>query len=368
MARIFVPKESFPGETRVAMSPEVSKKLRDLGCEVLIERGASDAAFFSEEDWKEAGAQVGDASSFWGTCDFIWTVRGVEEIFLKNVSAQTSIIGLLGGKGAASVFEKKNLRAFSLELLPRISRAQAMDVLSSQSTIAGYWSVLEAAHHCVRLFPLLMTAAGTVPPARVLVLGAGVAGLQAIATAKRLGALVFALDVRPAVREQVESLGAEFVTVEAQQSTEGAGGYAQEMGIDYQRKQAEVLAALLPKIDVVIGTALIPGKQAPQMISKELTDLLKPGSVVVDLAADAGGNCSLSRPCETFLTPKGVTIVGEGNAPRHLPRDASCLYARNLLSFFKLFWNSETKSLRSDLNDELLQATCISLPPKSSNS
>lgn len=358
MFTLYIPQEQDVYEKRVAATPETVRKFQTLGFQVMVEKDAGAAAFFSAQAYQEAGATICEALDPSLPIDVVLTVRGLTSRNLAKIRGNSTLIGLLGKQSPNPAFEQKLLRAFNLELLPRISRAQTIDALSSQSTIAGYWAVLEAAHRLPRLFPLLMTAAGTIAPARVLVLGAGVAGLQAIATARRLGALVAALDVRPAAKEQVESLGAEFVQVEGELG-ETKGGYALEMGASYQERQVEKLRAVLPKIDVVIGTALIPGKPAPRILSEELMALLKPGAVVIDLAVEAGGNCAMSCFQETVTTPGGVTLVGEAYAPSQYATDASALYARNMLEFIKLLWDPEKKVLRPTESDELLTATCI---------
>ncbi len=360
MIKTVIPQETQKNETRVAGTPETVRKLTSLGLSVFVEKGAGAQAFFSDADYQAAGATLAEGPALFDKADLVLTVNGVPSEVLGNLSPEAVVIGLLGGHDATSRFPSP-LRAFSLELLPRISRAQAMDVLSSQSTVSGYWAVIEAARRLPFLFPLLMTAAGTSAPARVLVLGAGVAGLQAIATAKRLGAVVFALDVRAAAKEQVESLGAQFVVVPSESEGDDKSGYAREMGQDYQVRQAEKLKSLLPSIDCIIGTALIPGKQAPRIIDEDMVSLLKPGSVIIDLAAGAGGNCGLTQGNTTFTTDGGVTIVGEANAPSHYPQDASALYARNVLNFVKLLV-SEDGSLKDNASDALLEATCLGTP------
>ena len=362
MLRVLIPHEEDAFETRVAGTPDSVKKLKALGADVFVQEGAGCNSFFSDADYAQAGAHVVptlssvEKSSSSETGRVLLAVNTPSAQQLDQLSAPVILIGLLGGTKVTSTLHPNIHRAFSLELLPRISRAQSMDVLASQSTIAGYGAVIEAAHRSPSLFPLLMTAGGTVPPAKVLVLGAGVAGLQAIATAKRLGAQVYALDVRPAAREQVESLGGVFVHVEAE-SGEDALGYAKEMGTSYQERQAQALTPLLPQMDVVLGTALIPGRTAPRILTHALMELLKPGAVVIDMAAASGGNCALSQPNQDVTTPGGVFIVGNSRLACHHPKDASRLYSRNLYEFVRLM--GAGGEVKAPASDELLSATCI---------
>ena len=296
-----------------------------------------------------------------GSADLVLKVRAPTGAELSAMEPGTALVGLLspyGAREAVDAYAAARVDAFAMELVPRISRAQSMDVLSSQANLAGYKAVIDASAEFARAMPMMMTAAGTVPPARVFVLGAGVAGLQAIATARRLGAIVSATDVRPAVKEQVESLGASFVMVESEETeaAETAGGYAKEMSEDYRRRQAELVAEHLAKQDIVITTALIPGRPAPVLITDEMVESMKPGSIIVDLAVEQGGNCPLSRAGE-IVEHHGVRIIGHVNVPGRLPVDASALYARNLYNFVSPFVDRETGAVEFDWNDELVTGT-----------
>lgn len=339
--KVFVPKESRDGETRVAATPETVKKLAAAGAAVTVEAGAGETAFFADDAYREAGAEVvsGDALSAQG-----W--QGAELVL--KVAPPTPEESARLGRGAvliAFLAPHKNLdavralaaggvSALAMELIPRITRAQPMDALSSQASIAGYKAVLVAAVRLDRYFPLLMTAAGTIPPSRVVVMGAGVAGLQAVATARRLGAVVEVSDVRPAVKEQVESLGGKFIELPMQESGEGAGGYAREMGEDFLRRQREIVHQRVERADVVIATALVPGKKAPLLVPRAMVEAMRPGAVIVDLAAAEGGNCELTRP-DQEVVHGGVTILGPSNLAAAMPHDASTLYARNVLALAK---------------------------------
>ena len=360
--KLAVPKESHPQETRVAISPETVKKFRALNLEVLVERGAGARAGFVDADYDAAGAGIADGgAALLGRADLVLKVRAPSGAELSAMEPGTALVGMLspyGARDAVDAYAAARVDAFAMELVPRISRAQSMDVLSSQANLAGYKAVIDASAEFARAMPMMMTAAGTVPPARVFVLGAGVAGLQAIATARRLGAIVSATDVRPAVKEQVESLGASFVMVESEETeaAETAGGYAKEMSEDYRRRQAELVAGHLAKQDIVITTALIPGRPAPVLITEEMVSSMKPGSIIVDLAVEQGGNCPLSREGEV-VDHGGVRIIGHVNVPGRLPVDASALYARNLYNFVSPFVDGETGAVEFDWNDELVTGT-----------
>ena len=360
--KLAVPKESHPQETRVAVSPETAKKFRALDLEVAVERGAGEGAGFADAAYEEAGARLADGGApLLGDADLVLKVRAPDPGELSAMRRGAALVGMLspyGGREAVEAYAAAGVDAFAMELVPRISRAQSMDVLSSQSNLAGYKAVIDAAAEFARAMPMMMTAAGTVPPARVFVLGAGVAGLQAIATARRLGAIVSATDVRPAVKEQVESLGASFVMVESEeaQAAETTGGYAREMSEDYRRRQAALVAEHLAKQDVVVTTALIPGRPAPVLVTGEMVESMKPGSIVVDLAVEQGGNCPLSRAGE-IVEHRGVRIVGHVNVPGRLPVDASALYARNLYNFVSPFVDRESGAVEFDWNDELVTGT-----------
>ncbi len=360
--KLSVPKESHPQETRVAISPETAKKFRALNLDVVIERGAGTGAGFADAEYEAAGARLaGDGATLLSDANLVLKVRAPTDAELAAMAPGTALVGMLspyGTREAVDAYAAAGVDAFAMELVPRISRAQSMDVLSSQANLAGYKAVIDASAEFARAMPMMMTAAGTVPPARVFVLGAGVAGLQAIATARRLGAIVSATDVRPAVKEQVESLGASFVMVESEetQAAETAGGYAREMSEDYRRRQADLVAEHLAKQDIVITTALIPGRPAPVLITEEMVESMKPGSIIVDLAVEQGGNCPLSRAGE-IADHHGVRIIGHVNMPGRLPVDASALYARNLYNFVSPFVDGESGDIEFDWNDELVTGT-----------
>ena len=360
--KLAVPKESHPQETRVAISPDTAKKFHALNLDVVIERGAGTSAGFADAEYEAAGARLaGDGATLLSGANLVLKVRAPTDAELAAMAPGTALVGMLspyGAREAVDAYATAGVDAFAMELVPRISRAQSMDVLSSQANLAGYKAVIDASAEFARAMPMMMTAAGTVPPARVFVLGAGVAGLQAIATARRLGAIVSATDVRPAVKEQVESLGASFVMVESEetQAAETAGGYAREMSEDYRRRQAELVAEHLAKQDIVITTALIPGRPAPVLITVEMVESMKSGSLVVDLAVEQGGNCPLSRAGE-IVEHRGVRIIGHVNVPGRLPVDASALYARNLYNFVSPFVDGESGAIEFDWNDELVTGT-----------
>ncbi|MEE3000241.1 MAG: Re/Si-specific NAD(P)(+) transhydrogenase subunit alpha [Pseudomonadota bacterium] len=362
-----VPKERLPDESRVAVSPETAKKLKALGFNIVIEAGAGEAAAFSDEMYKEAGASISsDLSSMITGADVVLKVRGPEENSgddLSQYSSNNILIASLSALNNAGSMEKlaaTGVTAFAMELMPRITRAQSMDILSSQSNLAGYKAVLDAAGLLGRAYPMMMTAAGTIPPAKVFIMGVGVAGLQAIATAKRLGAVVTATDVRPATKEQVESLGGKFLEVDAEMEKESQtdGGYAKEMPPEYFEKQKSVVAEHIKKQDVVITTALVPGRSAPILITPEMVATMPNGAVIVDLAVEAGGNCPLSKLGKTIKSG-GVSIIGPSNLPSRIAEDASKLFAKNLLNFIALLVDPETKSLKIDWEDEIIQGTLV---------
>ncbi len=366
--KIAIVRERRPGELRVAASPDTVKKLIRLGAEVIVETGAGEGAAFSDEAFVEAGATIAEEEkAALSHADIVLKVQrplaavegGPDELALMKPGA--ILIGLLApyaDHGAAEAYAERKLTAFALELMPRISRAQSMDALSSQSNLTGYQAVIDAAAVFGCAMPMMMTAAGTVPPARVLVLGAGVAGLQAIATARRLGAVVSAFDVRPAVKEEVESLGAVFIEVESEEAAETGGGYAREMSADYQRRQTERVHEVLKTQDIAICTALIPGRPAPVLITGAMVRDMKPGSVIVDLAVNEGGNCELSEPGKV-VRKHGVTILGHENVPSRVAADASALYARNLLNFLTPFFDAETGEFKIDWEDEIVKQTLL---------
>ena len=360
--KLAVPKESHPQETRVAISPDTAKRFRALNLDVVVERGAGGDAGFADAEYEAADARLADdGATLLSGANLVLKVRAPTDAELAAMAPGTALVGMLspyGAREAVNAYAAAGVDAFAMELVPRISRAQSMDVLSSQANLAGYKAAIDASAEFPRAMPMMMTAAGTVPPARVFVLGAGVAGLQAIATARRLGAIVSATDVRPAVKEQVESLGASFVMVESEetQAAETAGGYAREMSEDYRRRQAELVAEHLAKQDIVITTALIPGRPAPVLITVEMVESMKSGSLIVDLAVEQGGNCPLSRAGE-IVEHQGVRIIGHVNVPGRLPVDASALYARNLYNFVSPFVDGESGAIEFDWNDELVTGT-----------
>jgi NAD(P) transhydrogenase subunit alpha len=362
--KLAVVKERRPGETRVAATPESVKKLKALGLEVAVEKGAGASAHFSDDAYRDAGAVLaaGETEAL-KDAELVFKVLRPLPEELSLIRRGAMLVGMLApfdDRPSVQAYAERGIDAFAMELMPRISRAQSMDVLSSQSNLAGYKAVIEAAELFERAFPQMMTAAGTIAPARVFVMGVGVAGLQAIATARRLGARVSATDVRLATKEQVESLGATFVMVEDEESkqAETAGGYAREMSDAYKKKQALLIAETIAKQDLVITTALIPGRPAPRLISEEMVASMRPGSIIVDLAVEQGGNCALAKANE-IVDVGGVRIVGILNLAGTLPVDASALYARNLLHFITPLIDKETKTLKLDWNDEIVKGTAL---------
>jgi NAD(P) transhydrogenase subunit alpha len=357
---IAILKERRANETRVAATPETVKKFRGLGVDVVIESGAGEGAHISDADYTAAGATIApNAAAAVGGADIVLKVRGPEASDIAQMKKGAILAALLApatDKQTPPALAHAGVDAFAMEYLPRISRAQAMDVLSSQANLAGYKAVVDAASWFGRAFPMMMTAAGTIAPARVLVMGAGVAGLQAIATARRLGAIVSATDVRPATKEQVESLGATFVAVMDAEFKEAqtAAGYAKEMSKEYQAKQAALIADTIKKQDIVITTALIPGRKAPVLVTEEMLKSMKPGSVIVDLAAEQGGNCPLTEP-DAVIEAHGVTIMGYTNLPGRLPVDSSNLYSRNLFNFVSLFVDKKTAAVALNWDDEIIK-------------
>ncbi len=362
--KVGVPKERLEGETRVAATPESVKKLIALGLEVVVEKGAGDRAYFRDEAYREAGASIGaDEEETLRDADIVFKVRRPQPDEVNLMKRGAMLIGLLSPHGdveGARRYAEQGVVALALEFMPRISRAQSMDALSSQANLGGYKAVVDAAALFTRAMPMMMTAAGTIAAARVFVMGAGVAGLQAIATAKRLGAIVSATDVRPAVKEQVESLGAKFVTVESDEAVqaETTGGYAKEMSEEYKRRQEALVAETIKKQDIVVCTALIPGRPAPRLVSEEMVRSMKPGSIIVDLAIEQGGNCALARADE-IVDVDGVRIVAHTNLPGHLPVDASSLYARNLVNLVTPLVDKESGRLGLDWDDEVVAGTTL---------
>lgn len=357
---IGIPQETFAGETRVAVTPETVKKLKAQGHTLRVQSGAGVAASVTDEAYVAAGAEITDLAGAFGA-DMVLKVRSPnaeERALMKPGAALVGMLNPFDKDGLQGLTDAK-LTAFALEAAPRTTRAQSMDVLSSQANLAGYKAVMIAADRYQRIFPMLMTAAGTVKAARVVILGVGVAGLQAIATAKRLGAVIEASDVRPSVKEQVESLGAKFIdvpyeTAEEKEAAEGVGGYARPMPQSWLDRQKVEVAKRVAQADIVITTALIPGRAAPVLVTEEMVKAMKPGSVIVDLAAPAGGNCPLTEAGKTVVK-HGVTLVGETNLPALVAADASALYARNVLDFLKLVFNKEGQ-FHVDLEDDIVKA------------
>ncbi|NIR29094.1 MAG: Re/Si-specific NAD(P)(+) transhydrogenase subunit alpha [Gammaproteobacteria bacterium] len=362
--RVGVPKERWEGETRVAATPESVKKLVALGLEVAVESGAGARAYFHDEAYREAGASIGAGEEeVLRDADMVFKVRRPHADEVELMKRGGVLIGLLSPHGdleSARRYAEQGVVAFALEFMPRISRAQSMDALSSQANLGGYKAVVDAAALFMRAVPMMMTAAGTIAAARVFVMGAGVAGLQAIATAKRLGAIVSATDVRLAAKEQVESLGAKFVMVEDEEATqaETAAGYAREMSEEYRRRQEELVAETIKKQDIVVCTALVPGRPAPRLVSEQMVRSMKPGSIIVDLAIEQGGNCELARADE-IVDVDGVKIMAHTNLPGHLPVDASSLYAKNIVNFVTPLVDKESGELRIDWDDEVLAGTAL---------
>ncbi len=355
--------ESHPDERRVALVPTVVPALQKHGAEAVIERGAGARAGFADATYEAQGAGIAmDRGEVFASSDVLLRVRAftADEPDLASLREGQVLVGLLNPLGAPAVIQtlaERGVDAFALELLPRITRAQSMDALTSMATIAGYKAVLLAASTVTKMYPLMMTAAGTITPARVLVVGAGVAGLQAIATARRLGAVVQAYDVRPAAREQVESLGARFVALDLEtDSAEDAGGYAQVMDDEFYRRQRELMTSLVEESDIVITTAAVPGSPAPVLIMEDAVHAMRPGSVIVDLAAETGGNCELTRPGET-VSMNGVTVAGPTELAATVPFDASQMYARNVTSFLGSLLDDG--AVRLDLEDEILRDTLL---------
>lgn len=361
--RLAVPKESAPGERRVALVPDVVRKIAGRGIEVLVERGAGGGALIPDEAFAAAGATVSDDQGvLWGA-DVVVTIAPPDPANIARMREGALLIGFLQpltSAATAAAARDARITALAMEAIPRISRAQSMDALSSQSNVAGYEAVVLAAEHLVRFFPMLMTAAGTIPPAKVLVLGAGVAGLQALATARRLGAVTTGYDVRPEVAEQVESLGASFLDLGIEAA--GEGGYARELTDEERARQQQALEEAIKGFDVVITTALVPGRPAPRLVSAAAVEGMKPGSVVVDLAGEAGGNCELTEPGQTVVR-HGVTIVSPLNLPSQMPEHASQLFARNVQELLGLVvadgQEGAPAAVQLDFEDEIVDGACV---------
>jgi proton-translocating NAD(P)+ transhydrogenase subunit alpha len=359
---IAIPKERRPGEARVAASPDTVKKFKALGFDLVVETGAGTGASMTDEAYQAAGATIAaDAAAALKNADIVLKVQRPDESEVALMKAGALLLALMAPHAERAVIEacaRQKVTAFALEYVPRITRAQTMDVLSSQANLAGYRAVVDGAAQFTRAFPMMMTAAGTVPPAKVFVMGAGVAGLQAVATARRLGAVVSATDVRRAAGEQIQSLGAKFIMVELKEDMQTAGGYAKELSPEDQARQAELIAGHIKNQDLVITTALIPGRPAPKLVSRAMVESMKPGAVIVDLAVEAGGNCELAKKDE-IVVHNGVSIVGYSNLPSRIAVDASALYARNLLNFVTPLVDKETKGLKIDWEDEIIKATVL---------
>ncbi|MBK1989867.1 Re/Si-specific NAD(P)(+) transhydrogenase subunit alpha [Sphaerospermopsis aphanizomenoides BCCUSP55] len=363
--KIAVAKEIEVCERRVSLIPDTVAKLVKQGLEIFVETGAGEKAFFTDADYEAAGAKiVSDAATLWGEADILLKVSppqeredGRSEIdLLKPGSVLISFLNPLGNPQIAQKLAQRQITALSMELIPRTTRAQSMDALSSQASLAGYKTVLLAAAALPKYFPMLTTAAGTIAPAKVFIMGAGVAGLQAIATARRLGAVVEAFDIRPAVKEEVQSLGAKFVEVKLEEETVAAGGYAKEISEDSKKRTQELVAEHVKNSDVVITTAQVPGRKAPILVTEEMVKAMKPGSVIVDLAAEQGGNCACTEPGKDIVW-NGVTIIGPINLPSSMPVHASQLYAKNVTSLMQLL--IKDKALQINFADDIVDAACV---------
>lgn len=363
--RIAVPAEKDPSEHRVAATPETVKRFKGLNTDVVVESGAGKNSGFLDAAYEAAGAQIAQtAEEAIRDADVVLRVRRPSADDLNGLKQGAAVVAVMdpyGNEDALRSLAEKGASAFAMELMPRITRAQVMDVLSSQANIAGYRAVVEAAAEYGRAMPMMMTAAGTVSAAKMFIMGVGVAGLQAIAMARRLGGVVTATDVRPTTKEQVESLGAKFIAVQNAEfkEAETKSGYAKDMSDDYKRQQNELNAEHIAKQDVVITTALIPGRPAPKLVSAKMVESMKPGSVIVDLAAERGGNCELTKPGEVFVTDNGVKIIGTLNLAGKVPATASQLYAKNLYSFIETFIDKESKAFAIPWDDELIKATLL---------
>jgi NAD(P) transhydrogenase subunit alpha len=358
--KIGIPKETLTGETRIAIFPSLISAYKKDGHQVCIQSGAGEGASFSDQVLTDSGAEIiSDAGKLFSEVDILFKVQPPTAEEAAQFREGSSFIGFLSAftnHETVKILTQRKVTAYAMEMIPRITRAQSMDALSSMATVGGYKAVLLAADHIHKMFPLMMTAAGTITPATVLILGAGVAGLQAIATARRLGAKVEAFDPRPAVKEQVKSLGAAFVEMEMPKDAETAGGYAKELSPEFIQKEMEAIGGRLPKVDVVICTAQVFGKRAPLLITADMVKRLRPGSIIVDLAAEQGGNCELTKAGETVVE-HGVKILGVVNLPATMPLDASQLYARNVQNLFKLLYPKADS--QPDFNDEVVRGCCV---------
>ena len=361
--RLAVLKERMAFETRVAANPETVKKLIGLGLTVAVEAGAGAHASISDAEFAAAGAEIApDAATALAGAGVVFAVQtpGPEQrALIPRGALLVCIAGAFGDPALVTSLAEAGIDAVAMELLPRITRAQSMDVLSSQANLSGYRAIIEAAGAFERGFPMMMTAAGTVPPARVFVIGAGVAGLQAIATARRLGAIVSATDVRPAAKEEIKSLGAAYVGVEDAETAAQTGAYAREMTDAFRQKQAELMATTIAKNDIIVTTALVMGRKAPTIVTQAMVDSMKAGSVIVDLAAEAGGNCEATVPGERIVTPNGVIVLGYRNWPGRIAVASSALYARNLLTFLTTFWDKDAQALKLPETDDIVKGVLL---------
>jgi NAD(P) transhydrogenase subunit alpha len=361
--RLAVLKERRDGEARVAATPDTVKKLIGLGLSVAVEAGAGVTAAISDAEFAAAGAEIApDAATALSNAGILFAVQAPEPEIRALMARGTLLVctmNTFGDPTLVPALAAAGIDGVAMEMMPRITRAQSMDVLSSQANLAGYRAVIESAGAFARGFPMMMTAAGTVPPARVLVIGAGVAGLQAIATARRLGGIVSGTDVRPAAKEEIKSLGAIYVGVEDEETAKQTGAYATQMSDAFRQKQAELMAATVAKNDIIVCTALVQGRKAPVIVTAEMVASMRPGSVIIDLAADAGGNCAATVPGETITTENGVLIIGHRNWPSRIAVAASQLYARNLLTFITTFWDKETKTPKLVETDDLIKGVLL---------
>jgi H+-translocating NAD(P) transhydrogenase subunit alpha len=361
--RLAVLKERRAGEARVAATPDTVKKLIGLGLGVAVEAGAGLTAAISDEEFRAAGAEiVPDAAAALSGAGILFAVQAPEEAIRALMPRGILLVCTMNTFGDAALvpaLAAAGIDGVAMEMMPRITRAQSMDVLSSQANLAGYRAVIESAWAFARGFPMMMTAAGTVPPARVLVIGAGVAGLQAIATARRLGGIVSGTDVRPAAKEEIKSLGAIYIGVEDEETAKQTGAYATQMSDAFRQKQAELMATTVAKNDIIICTALVQGRKAPVIVTAEMVASMRPGSIIIDLAADSGGNCAATVPGETIVTDNGVTIIGHRNWPSRISVAASQLYARNLLTFLTTFWDKETKTPKLVETDDIVKGVLL---------
>jgi NAD(P) transhydrogenase subunit alpha len=361
--RLAVLKERHAGEARVAATPDTVKKLVALGLTVAVEANAGMLAAISDGEFAAAGAEIAaDAAAALNGAGILFAVQAPDETLRSIIAPGTLVIGTMNASADPSLlpaFAAAKIDAVGLEMLPRLTRAQSMDILSSQANLAGYRAVIEAADAFLRGFPMMMTAAGTVPPARVFVIGAGVAGLQAIATARRLGGIVSGTDVRPAAKEEIRSLGATYIGVDDEESAKQTGPYAGQMSEEFRKKQADLMTSTIAKNDIVICTALVQGRKAPVIVTAEMVAGMRSGSIIVDLAADSGGNCAATVPGETITTDNGVTIIGHRNWPSRIAVAASQLYARNLLTFLTTFWDKDANAPKLTETDDLIKGALL---------